>query len=73
MSQIRRIVLVAAALTGLGLVGCSGPPGPQGPPGPPGPHDAHGPFHWEHGDRIDNLGHREERWCDTHHEDEHCR
>ena len=67
MIQIRRIVLVATAVTGLGLVGCGVPPGP------PGAHDTHGPFHWEHGDRIDSLGHREEHWCDSHHDDEHCR
>jgi hypothetical protein len=33
----------------------------------------HGPYRWEHGDRIDRDGHREVRWCDGHHEDEHCR
>ncbi|HWW20822.1 MAG TPA: hypothetical protein VNZ06_08460 [Steroidobacteraceae bacterium] len=35
-------------------------------------HD-HGPYTWEHGDRIDHYGHREAGWCDRHHEDEHCR
>jgi hypothetical protein len=33
----------------------------------------HGPYRWEHGDRIDRDGHREVRWCDAHREDEHCR
>jgi hypothetical protein len=33
----------------------------------------HGPYRWEHGDRIDRDGHREAHWCDAHHEDEHCR
>jgi hypothetical protein len=33
----------------------------------------HGPYRFEHGDRIDRDGHREARWCDGHHEDEHCR
>ena len=33
----------------------------------------HGPYRFEHGDRIDRDGHRETRWCDGHHEDEHCR
>lgn len=35
--------------------------------------DDHGPYRWEHGDRIDRDGHREVHWCDAHHEDEHCR
>jgi hypothetical protein len=30
------------------------------------------PYHWEHGDRVDRDGHRDVRWCDSHHEDEHC-
>jgi hypothetical protein len=33
----------------------------------------HGPYRFEHGDRVDRDGHREVRWCDGHHEDEHCR
>lgn len=32
-----------------------------------------GPYRFENGDRIDRFGHREVRWCDDHHEDEHCR
>ena len=35
--------------------------------------DDHGPYRWEHGDRVDREGHRDVRWCDAHHEDEHCR
>lgn len=33
----------------------------------------HGPYTWEHGDRVDRYGHRESGWCDRHHDDEHCR
>jgi hypothetical protein len=33
----------------------------------------HGPYRWEHGDRIDRDGNREAHWCDGHHDDEHCR
>jgi hypothetical protein len=33
----------------------------------------HGPYTWDHGDRVDRYGHREAHWCDGHHEDEHCR
>jgi hypothetical protein len=33
----------------------------------------HGPYTWDHGDRVDRYGHREEHWCDGHHDDEHCR
>jgi hypothetical protein len=32
----------------------------------------HGPYTWDHGDRIDRYGHREVHWCDAHHDDEHC-
>jgi hypothetical protein len=32
-----------------------------------------GPYTYEHGDRIDQYGHREAHWCDGHHDDEHCR
>jgi hypothetical protein len=27
---------------------------------------------YEHGDRIDDHGHRDVGWCDQHHDDEHC-
>jgi hypothetical protein len=33
----------------------------------------HGPYRFEHGDRVDKDGHRDVRWCDGHHEDEHCK
>jgi hypothetical protein len=33
----------------------------------------HGPYTWDHGDRVDRYGHREAHWCDAHHDDEHCR
>jgi len=33
----------------------------------------HGPYTWDHGDRVDRYGHRESHWCDAHHEEEHCR
>jgi hypothetical protein len=33
----------------------------------------HGPYRFEHGDRIDRDGHRDAHWCDGHHDDEHCR
>ena len=29
-------------------------------------------YRYENGDRIDRYGHREEHWCDNHHDDEHC-
>jgi hypothetical protein len=32
-----------------------------------------GPYTWDHGDRIDRYGHREEGWCGHHGDDEHCR
>jgi len=32
----------------------------------------HGPYTWDHGDRIDRYGHREAHWCAGHHDDEHC-
>ena len=70
VNQIRWIVLVGtAAATLVGLGGC-GPRGDRGPPGPPGPPSS---YRFEHGDRIDAQGRREEHWCDAHREDEHCR
>ena len=30
-------------------------------------------YRYENGDRVDRDGHREARWCDSHHDDEHCR
>jgi hypothetical protein len=33
----------------------------------------HDRYRYENGDRIDRDGHREARWCDGHHDDEHCR
>jgi hypothetical protein len=64
----------AVAVAVIGLGGCGqqvqGPPGPPGPPGPRGPA---GSYRFEHGDRIDAQGHREEHWCDAHRGDEHCR
>jgi hypothetical protein len=33
----------------------------------------HDRYRYENGDRIDRDGHRESRWCDAHHDDEHCR
>lgn len=39
-------------------------------------HDGHRDqdrYRYENGDRIDRDGHREVRWCDRHHDDEHCR
>lgn len=33
----------------------------------------HGPYTWDHGDRVDRYGHRESHWCDGHHDDDHCR
>ena len=35
--------------------------------------DDRGGYRYEHGDRVDRYGHREERWCDNHRDDEHCR
>jgi hypothetical protein len=32
-----------------------------------------GSYTYEHGDRIDQYGHREAHWCDSHHDEEHCR
>ena len=29
-------------------------------------------YRYEHGDRIDSNGNREEHWCDHHPEDAHC-
>jgi len=32
----------------------------------------HGPYTYEHGDRIDHYGHREVGWCEKHHDVENC-
>lgn len=60
MSSSNRVVALSAIALLLGvLCGC---------------HERdRGPYRWENGDRIDRFGHREVHWCDSHHEDEHCR
>jgi hypothetical protein len=55
-----RIVVLGATLALLSLSGCIVE------------HD-HGPYTYDHGDRVDQYGHREAHWCDNHHDDEHCR
>lgn len=32
-----------------------------------------GPYHYDHGDRIDRYGHRDVGWCNQHADDENCR
>ncbi len=32
----------------------------------------HGPYTYEHGDRVDRYGHREVGWCEKHHDSEDC-
>ena len=61
MTHLRRLTLLSAllALLGTGMAGCIV--------------TDHGPYRYDHGDRYDRYGHREARWCDHHHEDDHCR
>ncbi len=61
MSHFSRFTALSAilALLGIGMSGCL-------------VERDHG-YRYEHGDRVDRYGHREARWCDDHHGDEHCR
>jgi hypothetical protein len=59
MSTFNRLVLLVATAAVLGVSGCIVEP-------------EQGPYRYEHGDRVDRYGHRDEHWCDYHHEDEHC-
>lgn len=61
MSHLSRLAVLSALLAflGVGMSGCivAGD---------------HGPYRYDHGDRYDRYGHRDARWCDDHHGDEHC-
>lgn len=62
MSHLSRLAALSAilAMLGVGMSGCI-------------VERDHGPYRYDHGDRYDRDGHRDARWCDHHHEDEHCR
>jgi hypothetical protein len=61
MSYFSRVFALSAvlAMLGAGLSGCIV--------------SDRGPYRYDHGDRIDRFGHREEHWCDNNRDDEHCR
>ncbi len=64
MNTFKRLAALGAiaALLGVSATGCL-----------IAPRD-HGPYNYDHGDRIDRDGHREAHWCDHHRgDDEHCR
>ncbi|HEY3784374.1 MAG TPA: hypothetical protein VGL55_03750 [Steroidobacteraceae bacterium] len=60
MNIFNRIVLLATFGAVLGVSGCI-------------VERDHGPYRYDHGDRIDRYGHHEAHWCDNHRDDEHCR
>ncbi len=60
MKTFQRLVVSGLLVTVLGLSGCIVA-------------RDRGTYTYEHGDRIDSYGHREVHWCDSHHDDEHCR
>jgi hypothetical protein len=62
MSTFNRIAALSAIAAVIGLTGCV----------VEREHD-HGPYRYEHGDRIDRDGRHEEHWCERHHDEEHCR
>jgi len=67
MNTFYRIAVLGALTTLVSISGCIVARGP-------GPYDHdQGTYRYENGDRIDRDGHREARWCDNHHDDEHCR
>ncbi len=67
MHRIHRLAAWVPMIALLGLSGCVIAPD----------HDRgyrdHDEYRYENGDRIDREGHREVHWCDSHHDDEHCR
>lgn len=70
MNTFYRIAVLGAITTLVSISGCyvARDHGPHDR----GPYDQ-GAYRYENGDRIDRDGHREVRWCDNHHDDEHCR
>jgi hypothetical protein len=65
MKPFYRTAVLGAITTLVSISGCI-------VAGDRGPHDQ-ATYRYENGDRIDRDGHREVRWCDNHHDDEHCR